>query len=266
MKTRTLQFLFVLVYVGVLRAADISFLLTAEDAADVKQKLMLFEKDQITLTNLTDSPDGCLKIMTYFLTHTNEVTTKMKLPISRSFANWSKYPEAAKLAQEYLNVYSNDWRGWRVLGGTKVLMKSYDEAIVALTNAIRLGDDENYIALGGAALAVERMDVFESMVAPHLLVMLDDTKRYTEEKRFEMRGVLLAYALNVKKQGIFVKAADGFDAKDILANEGLRDQIAYGCEMFKGKDIDKIRQKLETGTGNNSSLSDTNSSPQSSVK
>ena len=110
--------------------------------------------------------------------HTNEVTTKMKLPIAKSYAVWARDLQSAELAQDYVDTYSNDWRGWRVLGGSKLMMKSYSEAVDALTKAARLGDDGNYSGLGAAALMADRLDVFRSIALPHLLVIINDTKGF----------------------------------------------------------------------------------------
>ena len=253
MKFLILQLVAIFGLAGVLLAEDLTDMsLTPNEQAEVKQKLAAFDKGQITLTNLTDSQEWSLKLIKYYLSHTNVVTTKMKLPISRSFAAWSKYPDAAKLAEEYVGVYSNDWRGWTVLGLSEFVMQRYDEAIAALTNAVTLGDEKNYAALGGAALAINRLDLFERMVTPHLLISINDVDRFPKEERLKMRCLLIVYALKADKQDIFVKATEGLETEDITSNDTLKNQMAYGCEIFKGKDIDKICQKLGVTPENNS--------------
>jgi len=57
----------------------------------------------------------------------------MKLPISRCLGATDHCQEAMKLATEYVAVYSNDWRGWRVLGLSRFGQKDYDGALTALT-------------------------------------------------------------------------------------------------------------------------------------
>jgi len=189
-------------------AQDVQFRpLTEKETVEVAQKLESFDKGSDTLDSLTESQEQTMKILEYYVMHTNEVTTKMKLlPIAKSYAVCSKYPEAAELAQDYVNVYSNDWRGWSVLGGCKLVMKSYNEAVDALTKAARLGDEKNYAALGGAALLADRLDVFERMALPHLVMLINDAGQFPEKERNQMRGLLIVYALKTNNEPIFLKA------------------------------------------------------------
>ena len=222
--------------------------LTTNEQAEIKQSLSAFERGEIGLDEASGLPNSCDKVVSYYVLHTNDVSVKMKLPISRSFAMSEQYSEAAKLAQEYINVYSNDWHGWRVLGGANMAMQLYDQAVSAYTNAVRLGDEEDYAALGAAAWAADRLDVLQDTVVPRLLVSKDDTARFSKEKRLEMRMILAGYSLRVDKQDIFTEALDGVDFQDVLHRDDLKQLVIVGCERFKGKDIDNIRRKLEAAS------------------
>lgn len=235
--------------------------LTNKDAVEIKQKLEGFEKGQVTLGNITDNPEWSLKCIEYYVIHTNEVTVKMKLPIAKSFAVWSKYPEGAKLAQDYVNVYSNDWHGWRVLGGCKLMMGLNDDGLNALINAARLGDDGNYAALGLAALKAGRLDVFETIALPHLFIAMNDTQRFPENERIQMKGIVIAYSLKTAKKDIFLKTIATIDFNTIYKWKDLNDLIVSGCERFEGSDIEVIRRKLGSALSNDSASGNTNSPP-----
>jgi len=222
--------------------------LTTNEQAEVEQRLSAFERGNIGLDEASGLPNSCDKVAGYYLLHTNDVSVKMKLPICRSFAMVGKYPEAAKLAQEYVNVYSNDWHGWRVLGGANFAMHLYDQSVSAYTNAARLGDEEIYAVLGAAALAGDRLDILQDTVVPHLLVSKDDTARFSKKKRLEMRMILAGYSLRADKQDVFIKALDGIDYQDVLKSETVKQLVIEGCERFKGNDVDKIRQQLDAAS------------------
>jgi tetratricopeptide (TPR) repeat protein len=226
--------------------------LTTKEQAEVKQKLEAFVTGKIGLDEASGLPDSCDKVVGYYVLHTNDVSVKMKLPICRSFAMLGKYPEAAKLAQEYVNVYSNDWHGWRVLGGANMAMQLYDQAVSAYTNAARLGDEDIYATLGAAAWAADRLDILQNTVVPRLLVSKEDVARFSAKKRLEMRMILAGYALRVDNQDIFIKAFDGADFQEVLNRDDLKQLVTAGCERFKGEDIDKIRQKFGITKENNS--------------
>ncbi|HSY74446.1 MAG TPA: hypothetical protein VK810_03165, partial [Dongiaceae bacterium] len=151
MKFLTLQF----VIFGLATAASAddlqNFLITTNQAAEIKQKLEAFEKGDINLDETAPSMGGCQKLIDYYSLHTNDVSIKMKLPICRCFAALDKYPEAERLATEYLDVYSNDWRGWKILGVAYLKMANYSAAVEALTNSARLGDGNSYTPLAFAA-------------------------------------------------------------------------------------------------------------------
>jgi hypothetical protein len=57
------------------------------------------------------------------------------------------------------------------------------------------------------------------------------------------------------QQDIFVKALAGLSAKQILSRDDLPVLVRSGCAGFRGKEIDKIRQELESATNSTNSIS-----------
>jgi hypothetical protein len=231
-----------------------NFSITTNQAAEVKQKLEAFEKGTMTLKELTenDGDAGRQELIDYYLSHTNDVSVKAKLPISRCFAILDKYQQAAQLAAEYVQVYSNDWHGWKILGFANLTMGNYSAAVAALTNSARLGDEYSYDLLAFAALKIDRLDIVSNLVQ-HLLV-LKKREPPPEAVPLDIVIVLVIYSLKANQQDIFVKALDGVSAKQILSRDDLPQGVKAGCERFKGKDIDKIRQEMESAASSTNSV------------
>jgi tetratricopeptide (TPR) repeat protein len=214
----------------------------------VKQKLNAYEKGKISLESFTKNEEDCEELINYYLFHMNEISTKAKLPISRCYALSGMYPDAVQLAQEYVNVYSNDWRGWRILGGSYFLMSSFDKSIQAYKNAVRLGDKGSYEPLAGAAIKSDRMDIVREMV-PQLMA-LKDAKDTPEENRLHLMSILLIYSAKADRKDIFTKTLEGADMEKILQDDDIKLNVTSGCQIFQGKDIDEIRQEMEVATQN----------------
>jgi tetratricopeptide (TPR) repeat protein len=174
----------------------------------------------------------------------------MKLPISRVFAAFGKYPEALQLAQEYVSIYSNDWHGWRIIGGANALMTNWNAALTAYTNAVLLGDEDSSASLGSAALQADRLGILHEFL-PQLFRL----KNSQSKKAIQASTMLVIYSLRTEQKDIFVKALDGINPKDILAHEDVTFLVRQGCKEFKGKDIDKIRQEMESAISSTNSVS-----------
>jgi hypothetical protein len=86
-----------------------------------------------------------------------------------------KYPEATQLAQDYVNVYSNDWQGWRILGRANYEQENINSAVNAYTNAVRLGDVSSCDVLAVIALKANRLDAFP-LIVPELLLQKDSSQ------------------------------------------------------------------------------------------
>jgi hypothetical protein len=243
MKFLILQLLAIFGLAGILLADDLTASsLTKTEQAEVRQNLEAYEKGAITLDELTTNHEDGLRLIGYYLLHTNDVTTKAKLPISRCFAGFGRYQEAAKLAADYVQIYSNDWRGWKIPGGAYVFTDNYEQALVAVTNSLRLGDEGSYVPVAMVALNLNRLDIVREIV-PHLLE-LKHSKLTKEIKPLDVIVALVLYSLKADQPDIFIKALDGVEVKDVLSRDDLKSLVTGGCEKFKGKDIDKIRQKL----------------------
>lgn len=245
MKSTILKLVVALHLASVLQVGCEEYWLTPRETGKVRQKLEAFADGKLTLEEVTEvgGEDWGRKLIAYYQTHTNEVTVKMKLAVSRCYAGFGKYSDAAELSTEYLNVYSNDWRGWNILGGAKMMMRSYDEALAATTNAVRLGSEKNLENLGLAALATYRMDVFENMVLQRLLI-LKDSEQTSKEKKLTMITALVVYSLQADKKEVFVRALEGLDAADIQSEKRLRSSVERGCEMFKANETERLCNQL----------------------
>ena len=216
----------------------------AEDTIEVRAKLEAFDKGEATLEQVTE-PGGETwgrKMVAYYLAHSNAVTTKMKLPISRCYMAMENYPEAAKLAQEYVNVFSNDWRGWRIIGGANYLTENFEAAVNAYTNAVRLGNVESSAPLALAALKTERFDVFREIV-PGLL-RLKDAKETQYGKRLEIVMALVMYSLSTNQEDVFEKAIYGLLANDVLSRGDLEFLVKQGCDLFKSAESARLCAEL----------------------
>ena len=184
---------------------------------------------------------------------------KAKLPISRCYALEGVYPTAAQLAQEYLNVYSNDWHGWRILGASYFLLKSFDKSLQAYQSAVRLGDTNSYGPLAMAALKDNRLDVVGEMI-PQLMA-LKDAKQTPEGERFHLISVLLFYSAKTYQRDVFIKTLEGEDLTKILQDKDIKLDIDSGCHIFKGKEIERIHQEFEAALSANSDSSTNAASP-----
>jgi tetratricopeptide (TPR) repeat protein len=229
-----------------------SFSITTDQARDVKQKLDAYEMGKISLEDLGEKAgdDTWRQLIGYYLLHTNDISTKAKLPIGRCYAQFHAIPQAMKLGEEYANVYSNDWRGWRLLGYCYEVMNYTNEAIRAYSNAARLGNKLSYEQLAGFALRNGRSDVVGKII-PELLA-LKEAKETPEADRLALISVLLGYSMEAGRKDVFIKTLKGEDFKNILRNDQIKTDVTSGCGMFEGEDIDKIRQESEAPTSNDS--------------
>ena len=229
----------------VLKADEL--VLTTNEQSEVRQTLEDFQNGKITLDAITVGRDEAWgrKLLEYFVTHTNDVTIKMKLPIARVFGAFDGYPQAAILAQEYVGVYLNDWHGWRILGSANFFMTNFSVALSAYTNAVRLGDDISYPALGASALKTDRLDIVSNMI-PRFLALKSSNMLTNRNQALQLATVLVIYSLRTEQQNIFTNALANFEPKEILAHDDLTFLVKEGCKEFQGKDIEKVRQELET--------------------
>jgi hypothetical protein len=231
---------------SVLLAVDLQyFSITTNQAAEVKQTLDAFENGKLTLQDLNENAgtEGCRKLVGYYLLHTNEITAKATLPIGRSFAGFNLFPEATNLGAQYVTIFSNDWHGWRLLGAAYNSLNLSNESIRAYSNAMKLGDNDSYASLAQVALKNNRLDLVKDMLPQ--LFSLKDNPQTSEKNKLNLITILIFYSVRTHQKDIFIKTLEGEDVKQILQNWMVKNNVRAGCKVFKGDDIDKIRQAVE---------------------
>jgi hypothetical protein len=147
-------------------------------------------------------------------------------------------------------VYSNDWHGWKALAVAKAKQHSLEECVAAYTNAVRLGDEDDYQWLGAAALLIGRVDILRDLVVPRLLVLKDSAKGTS---RLDMVQVLLGYSLLDKRQDIFVRSFKGISDADIMTRgDDFKRAFRAGCGQFHPKELEslcrEVREAEESAT------------------
>ena len=231
---------------SVLLAVDLQyFSITTNQAAEVKQTLDAFENGKLTLQDLNENAgtEGCRKLVGYYLLHTNEITVKAKLPIGRSFNGFNLFSEATNLGAQYVTVFSNDWHGWRLLGAAYNSLNLSNESIRAYSNAVKLGDKDSYASLAQVALKNNRLDLVQDILSQ--MFALKDNPQTPEKNKLSLITVLIFYSVRAHQKDVFIKTLEGEDLKQILQNWMVKNNVRAGCKVFKGEDIDKIRQAVE---------------------
>jgi len=231
---------------NVLLAVDLQyFLITTNQAVEVKQTLDAYENGKLTLQDLNENAgtEGCRKLVGYYLLHTNEITVKARLPIGRSLAGFNLFSEATNLGAQYVTVFSNDWHGWRLLGAAYNSLNLSNESIHAYGNAVKLGDNDSYASLAKVALKNNRLDLVKDML-PQLFSMKENPQT-PEKNKLSLISILIFYSVRAHQKDIFIKTLEREDMKQILQNWMVKNNVRAGCKVFKGDDIDKIRQAVE---------------------
>jgi len=234
---------------NVLFAVDLKyFSITTNQAVEAKQKLDAFENGKLTLEDLNEKagPEGCRELVGYYLLHTNEITEKAKLPVGRSCGGFNLFPEATNLGAQYVTVFSNDWRGWSLLGAAYNSLNLSNESIHAYSNAIKLGDKDSSAALAAVALKYNRVDLVQEML-PQLLSLKNDPQTSAKNK-LNLISILIYCSAKADRKDVFIKTLEGEDMKQILQNWMIKNNIRTACKVFKGEDIDKIRRAVEAAS------------------
>jgi len=221
------------------------FSITTNQAAEVKQTLDAFEKGQLTLQDLNEQAgtEGCRQLVGYYLLHTNEISVKAKLPIGRSFAGFNLFPEATNLGAQYVTVFSNDWHGWKLLGTAYNSLNLSNESIHAYAIAVKLGDGDSYVSLAKVALKYNRPDLVQEILPQ--LFSLKNNPQTPQKNKLNLITILTFYSVQARQKDVFIKTLKGEDMKQILQNWMVKNNVRAGCKVFKGEDIDKLRQAVE---------------------
>jgi len=232
-------------FVAGMALAEVAISLSSHDVLLAKESLQAFDEGKAGLEELSEGTGrtGRQKLIAYYLTDTNTVSLKGKLLVSRCFAIDKRFPQAALLAEEYLHVYSNDWRGWRILGGARFASSNWNDAVRAYTNAVILGDEACYTPLVGAAIQADRLDLIRDIV-PHLLI-LKEAQRTDENTKLEIVMGLALYAFKADQEAVFVKALEGMTAEKLLSRRDVAMAVRWGCEKFTTPEAQLICKKLQ---------------------
>jgi len=238
-----------------------NFLITSNQASIIGQRLNDYENGKLDLQYFGEKAgiDVWRELIGYYLLHTNNISTKAKLPVARCYAQFHLIAQATELGEEYVNVYSNDWRGWRLLGYCYDITDSPDKAILAYSNSARLGPKLGYEQLAGCAMRNNRWDVVKNIV-PQLLA-LKKAGEMPKEDRFSLITILIGYSLKTDREDIFIETLEGENVSEIAENDSIRQDITTGCGVFQGPEIDKIRKELELATRGSLGSTATNTLP-----
>ena len=213
-----------------------------KEIAEMRSRLEQFDKGLLPLSDVSEDADFARNLLLYYSAHSNDMTLKMKLPVSRVLAMSGQFKPAIELASEYIQVYSNDWRGWRILGGANVMLHDFPAALHAYTNATRLGDTASYSQLSGVAMALDRLDILRENL-PRLLEL---KKNSTEDViPLDIVEFLVFYSIKTEDPKIFVQALDGVKAEDIQSRKDLTEIVKKGCEQFQAKETDNLCRALK---------------------
>ena len=197
-------------------------------------------------TNKNAREEQSRELIGYYLSHTNQVSLKAKLLISYCCIGFGLYSNSIDFTSQYVNVYSNDFRAWNMLGTTYMIMKSSDKAIEAYTNAIRLGYIKSYIPLAGAAIDNDQWNIVQSIIPQ--LTDLRKSQDLLQNDKHDLAVIFLLYSIKTDNKDEFIETFDELDVKNMLSRDDLKQIVTHSCELFKGKDIDKIRQELEAAS------------------
>ena len=252
MKCFIAQFLMCAGIVSIAFAVDLEyFSISTNQAAAMKQKIDRFENGTFSLEDMNEKAgvEGNRELIGYYLSHSNDIPTKVKLPVGRSFAGFNMFPEAVELGTQYVSVYSNDWHGWRLLGAVYDSLSLSNKSVHAYGNAVRLGGREGeYEALAAVAIKYNRLDVVRGMI-PQLMAM-KNAKETPVDSKLHLISILLAYSMKVDDREIFIATLKGENMDDILQDDAVKYDVTNGCNFFEGIGIDKkYRGSGEGGRG-----------------
>ena len=210
----------------------------------VQEKLKGFESGSVTLEEMTEDGGAPLRqeIIRYYTNDTSRVSVKAKLVVSRCFAMEHDFQTAAQLAEQYAAVYTNDYRGWRILGGASYMLDRNERAFDAYKKAVALGDETSYAPLAGSALDLNRLDAVREIV-PQLL-RIKNSQDPPKFVKLDIVGVLAIYARKAEDKDVFLKALEGEKFQDILSRDDVAAAVDKTCQHFQSIEVDAICQKV----------------------
>ena len=199
----------------------------------VALELKEFELGWISLDELVerDGAAGRQRILDYFETHSVSTSLPMKLAVSHCYALAGRHSEAAALAEQYVGVYSNDYRGWRILGRANLQLNLVDQGFWGYTNAvIRGGAPDACAELGAAALKHDRLDLARGVV-PQLLAQRYDGS-LSMDHRAQVLAILADYAVRSGESNTFLAAVTNLPDAEFETRPEAAHAVLRACEEF----------------------------------
>jgi len=90
-------------------------------------------------------------------------------------------------------------------------------------------------------------------------MVLKSDKQIPKENRHNVISLLLFYSCKTDQKDIFIQTLKGEDIVEILQNGAVKKNLISGCAYFEdedtNKDIEKIRQEMESATRSTNSVS-----------
>lgn len=197
---------------------------------------------------IDDNKEDRLEAIRYFESRSNGVPDQAKIVLSKCYFLERDFTNALRLANDYTKSYSNDWRGWSMVGAASVKLDDLRNAVRAYTNAVMLGDEDSYAPLAVAAVASDRLDIVRDIV-PHLLI-LKQAPRTPQNFRMQITGALVMYSINANQEDVFVKALEGISAEEILSREDITKAVILGWREFHSAKVRPLCEEVQRKRGN----------------
>jgi hypothetical protein len=204
----------------------------------VALELKEFELGWISLDELAerDGTAGRQRILDYFETHPVTTSLTMKLAVSHCYAMEGRYSEAAALAEQYVGVYSNDYRGWRIIGSANLQLNLVEKGFWGYTNAVILGGAPDACAeLGAAALKHDRLDLAHGVV-PQLLEQRYDGS-LSIDHRAQVLAMLADYAVRSGESNVFLAAVTNLPVAEFETRPEAAHAVLQACEEFASPQV-----------------------------
>jgi tetratricopeptide (TPR) repeat protein len=219
-------------------------LLGAEETLSVARIITNCATHEDKLLDLYDESQSPLrkKIIIYYQSVTNRVSAEQKIVIAACMGKENDFHGAAKLLEEYVQVFTNSMRGWTMLGTSFAMLDQHEKALSPYERAIALGDEASISGLCGSALFINRLDVVKRYV-PDLL-RLKDAKQPPEFIKQEIIGILAVYAVKTNEEDLFLKALDKVNIELLLPREDVLKELDKACKKFNSPKLKEVCQKI----------------------
>jgi hypothetical protein len=139
-------------------------------------------------------------------------------------------------------IFTNDYRGWRILATASVMLDDNHVAFDALKRAVTLGDQTCYVPLAATALKLNRVETVRDML-PNLLKI----KKSTGPPKFvkmDVVAVLTTYSLKTGEKDVFMRAISGELVEDILERDDVTACVSKACKSFEVPELDQFCREL----------------------